>query len=602
MATNLVLVLTRLQSERSSPNQLPFALGRKLGDTPDNPMQPPKPHNLFGRLIGGALAVSVTEAVGQSLCQQHIVDYDFISNHFVINPDTAYLINQCHTLNNIGFVPLANIIENTFKQGLNLNHCKTMKALPFILLKNWQALNVSNVHLFANNKSVKSNKIKELLSCQTLLLQPIQSFQDNLQFKKQGAILNTYLTQNISKSLPVPCRHYPIPEPPPKPFIGRCRLRPSSNRLPFHLTRKRGALPSSALPFTLMCWHENTPKIIPNLRTYVVKNTITAQVAGININPLSFNIKCDMNGYCWSGSLEITTKDFLAIKTKFDTERGNEPFITIDINGFLFCIVAEEISRSRAFVNHSYHISGRSVTARLGADYAKAQSQVFSQDSYASQIVNGQLVDLPITVDRFEIADWFIPTNHFSIANQTPIAVIAEIAKRCGGFVLSHPNLAKLSLQKRWKVNAWNLATANPDVVLPMDVVKSINDQKRSNPRYNTVTLIGQTQGGEVYRQQQGRDRVAPIDSHALYSDQNCIIPQGQAILSDSGTHADYQIVMRWADKYHIPLAELGQIWQVNDPEGAFKGVVTSVAVNVSVDNDVPMVWQTVSINRYMDV
>lgn len=113
---------------------------------------------------------------------------------------------------------------------------------------------------------------------------------------------------------------------------------------------------------------------------------------------------------------------------------------------------------------------------------------------------------------------------------------------------------------------------------------------------------MGGKQAGEVFRQRQGRDRIAPIDTSDLYTDRGCIIAKGCQILSDSGTHGEYRLVMRWADKYNIHLAELGQIWQMNDPEGAFKGVVTSVSVDVKLENDVPTVWQTVGIDRYLDV
>lgn len=60
------------------------------------------------------------------------------------------------------------------------------------------------------------------------------------------------------------------------------------------------------------------------------------------------------------------------------------------------------------------------------------------------------------------------------------------------------------------------------------------------------------------------------------------------------------------SDKHNLPLAKLGQIWQINDDtdggDGAFNAVVTSVALSVSRDNDAVVVWQTVGIDRYVDV
>lgn len=62
---------------------------------------------------------------------------------------------------------------------------------------------------------------------------------------------------------------------------------------------------------------------------------------------------------------------------------------------------------------------------------------------------------------------------------------------------------------------------------------------------------------------------------------------------------------MRWADKYNLPLAELGQVWQINDKVGnvddAWRGIVRAVSVDVKVDNGVPSVWQVVEVDRYLD-
>ncbi len=146
------------------------------------------------------------------------------------------------------------------------------------------------------------------------------------------------------------------------------------------------------------------------------------------------------------------------------------------------------------------------------------------------------------------------------------------------------------------------MATATPDVVLALDVIRQINEQKRINPRYNTVTLTGQTEGGIVYRQTESREQDAPSQDNALYTDRDCIIPAGIATLSDSGIHMEYSITLRWANKYNLALAQLGDIWQVNDSDGAWKGIVTGVSVDVRLENDVPTVWQTVNIDRYLDV
>ena len=60
------------------------------------------------------------------------------------------------------------------------------------------------------------------------------------------------------------------------------------------------------------------------------------------------------------------------------------------------------------------------------------------------------------------------------------------------------------------------------------------------------------------------------------------------------------------SDKHNLPLAKLGQIWQINDDtdggDGVFNALITSVGLSVSRDGDAVVVWQTVGIDRYVDV
>lgn len=325
-------------------------------------------------------------------------------------------------------------------------------------------------------------------------------------------------------------------------------------------------------------------------------HNITAMLNDVAIDPISFSIKTDMDSFCWQGQVEISPDDFSKIKAKLDVERGHEPLITVTINSHPFIIIAEDISKNRSFVNHSYTLSGRSVTAHLSKDYANVVK--LDNDLYASQIVNEALRDLPITAD-FGVEDW---RTHIT-ATDTPIAIIDTVAKACGAFVMSDKADGKLYVRPRYKVPAWELATTEPDRIIPLDVIKSISEQKRTNPRYNAVILTSSTDGASVYRQHEAQDRHAPVSQHELYTDQACIIPSGIAILSDSGTHQTASLNMAWVND--LPLAELGQVWQVNDKvdntDDAWRGIVQAVAIDVKVDNGVVSVWQTVEMDRYLD-
>lgn len=297
-----------------------------------------------------------------------------------------------------------------------------------------------------------------------------------------------------------------------------CQIRPTADRLAFALRRKSyklQELSTNALPFALTCWHDLPPPQIPNKGAYIVHNTITATIGGLNIDLLNFSIKTDMDSFCWQGQIEISKKDYQKIKHKLDTKRGLEPLITVSINSHLFTIIAEDISKTRSFVNHTYTLSGRSVTAHLSQDYANV---VKLDDLYASQIVSEALKDLPISAD-FGVNDW----------RGTPIGIIDSVAKACGGFVMSDKADARLFIRPRYKVPAWNIATTTPDRIIALDVIKSISEQKRTNVRYNAVILTSSKEGAIVYREHEGQNAHAPVSQNELYTDKACIIPTGIA-------------------------------------------------------------------------
>ncbi len=543
------------------------------------------------------------QAVALEHCHVSLNKASHIEHCSTVNRQNARLMHYCNMIKNVDFVHLTNCNQFAISDLTSVHFCLKTRVKAYQQMTNcYQAPVVATVnyhHCFnAINQANQS-----LYHCNQHLNSPTIGFKHCLMPFYKGQNLHKCNDSKTQKAVPVPCRYYPIKKNTDKKQQQRtCKIRPPSHQLPLPLTRNKTLRPSLSLPLPLQCWHDDEIIITPNLTSYLMHNTITATLGGIKIEPLSFSIKTDIDSYCWQGSIEISPDDYQKIKEKLNVERGNEPLINTTINNYQFSLLAEEQSRSRQFVNHSYSLSGRSLSARLGADYAPARGGMVTLDNYARQIVDEQLNETPITLDEFAIADWLIPAHSYSMANKSMIAVINEIAEASGGFVYSDPSQAKISLKKRYKQPAWELATSNADVVIPLDMIKQIDDSKRVEPRYNTVTLTSNSEGGIVYREEQGRDLTAPVANNNLFTDRDCIVDKGVQILSDSGTHIDYQLTLPFASKYQIELAKLGDIWQIDDSEGAWRGIVTSVAIDVKVSDGVPVVWQNVGIDRYCDV
>lgn len=611
----LPLPLSSLISEQPAANVLPLGMSRKLGTIygapviippidPEIPVDPEVPPEYAAPMTALASYISsvITGVHNVSQCRDWHHNGHDVANDRNLMRSQSISIAQRYAMSQRGLISIANDAFTLTSRVFELAADARISYIAFIPIYNERQFKYSSTIGYTRCVKTHSAKVAHHRNCKTLPLQFAVNFATSAGHKVHGVGISKCQSTKIQHAVPVPDRYYPIPEPPPVKPDNVCRIRPPSSELPLRMSRQRKGLLSSNLPLSLTCWHDDAPLIIPNLRSYIVHNVITATIGGIAVDLLSFNIKTDMDSYCWSGNIDITAKDYDRIKFKLDVPRGSEPMIVAIINGKPLAFIAEEQQRSRKFAQRTYSLSGRSITARLGADYAVSQGGLIDHASYVSQIVAQQLNGLSVSLLDWGINDWLVPADAYSVANKTPIAVISDIAAAGGGFVVSDPSQATLSVKPRWPVAAWQLASATPDVIVPIDVISDISDKKRTNPRYNTVLLNSASEGGEVYRQTQGRDASAPTQDHPLYTDRDAIVPAGTAILSDSGIHGDYTLRMRWADKYNVQLAELGGIWQINDPEGAWRGVTTGVSVSIEQSNDAPTVWQTVTIDRYLDV
>ena len=550
----LPLPLVKKISERVASNVLPLTLNRKLGTL--DPVTPPVERTMSGVGIAmqGSTSAAVDVAKSNSNLQLAIAIAETARAYRQIGITVA---DDYYSLLK-PFINLGNATATEYGDVVNLAMQFDSYWYQYALLANATRVNVSDTVSYASVLLSDSASVVSFDKPQFEPQQPAIGLATSLQNNGRGVFIGNSSQSRTQAAVPVPWRYYAIPDEPPPPIVNTCRIRPPSSRLPLSLTRKRNGLPSSQLPLPLMCWHDQAPAFVIDSRSYIVLNTVTATIGGIAIDPIDFNIKTDMDSYCWQGGIKISDSQYQKVKAKLDVARGNEPLVIVVVNGVSYSFIAEEISRNRVFGNYSYSISGRSSTSHLGKDYAHSQGGTINQDLYASQIINMQLADLPFTLDRFEVKDWPIPAGTFNVSNQSPIGIIHQLATACGGILVSDPLNAKLSIYPKWKKPAWELATVTADLVVPMGVVQSISDQKRVNPRYNTTLLIGRTEASEVYRKLQGRNLIAPVDNSVLYTDRDCVVPKGIQLLSDSGTHGLYTLKIRVADKYNMPLVELG--------------------------------------------
>ena len=402
-----------------------------------------------------------------------------------------------------------------------------------------------------------------------------------------------------------PCEYYPLPLPPPPPDLSPCRIRPPSDRLPLPFVRRKINRDSARLALPLRCWHDSDTIDLPILPGYIMHNKITAEHDGAPLELLALHLTTDTDSYCWQGDITLSPASF--VKLNIDGRAaGDEAVITVRINGHRWDILAEDYRDTRKFIGHTYSITGRSITAKLGADYAKGRHTKYDAARYARQIADEQLNLLPYTIAAWDAVDWLIPGDTYTVSGQTPIEVIADLAKAAGSYVESHPYEAQLFVRPIWRQAAW--AKPTPALTIPANLILSVSGQRRISERCNAVRLTpaaelvggGKAKGGLVYREGTDQQPEASTLTHAAYTDTDVMRAAGIHALSETGTHKIETVALPWAEKYQLPLATLGAVWAFAEAGQTWQGVIKGISVAVELDNGAPVVTQTVTIDRYM--
>ena len=317
-------------------------------------------------------------------------------------------------------------------------------------------------------------------------------------------------------------------------------------------------------------------------------NRVTASFDnGKPLDILAASFAADTGGYCWQCSVTLPPDSFARLNMD-GRDKGKEAVITVEASGHTFAFIAEEYGDTRRFGQKDYTVSGRSLTAYLGADYGKPGSGTYQNAVYARQIADAQLEFSGFKVIGWHIPDWLVAGGSYAVTGKTPMAVLQELAKAAGGFVESDPHLPVVRIKPRWPKAAWQIAEAGPDATVPSSVILQINGRRTVSERCNGVFVWAEHakgRAGDVYRQGGSREPRAAALTDTLYTDTDVLTAAGMAALSDTGIHKTETVQMPVSEKYGIPLAQLGQVWQIQEPEGHWQGVITGITLTVESEN-----------------
>ena len=336
--------------------------------------------------------------------------------------------------------------------------------------------------------------------------------------------------------------------------------------------------------------------VVPVRRVYFVINNVSLHriADGLEVPVYSLSLSLDASSWTWGFEARLPVQAEALVASS----QASEPVkLAARVNGTLFCVYAEHISRERTFGEASIRVSGRGRNAVLGAPYAPVMTFRNGDLRSARQLMEDVLtvngVPLGWTID-WGLTDWNVPTGVFSLQG-TWIEALTTIATAAGAYLLPHPAGQSIRVRHRYPVPPWEWASVTPDVVLPVEAVSRESLRWLKKPAYNRVFVSGQEVGvlGQVTRAGTAGNILAPMVVDPLITEVAAARQRGLAVLADTGSQLEVSL--------RLPvLAETGII-----QPGAFveyrDGSVTRLGLvrSTQIDAGLPEVWQTLGVQSH---
>ncbi len=339
--------------------------------------------------------------------------------------------------------------------------------------------------------------------------------------------------------------------------------------------------------------------VVPVRRVYVVINNVTLHrvnpdgSVGLPVPVFSLSLSLDAASWAWGFDAVLPAQaEALVVADSFGPVQ-----LAARINGTLFRVLAENISRERSFGASNIRISGRGRNAVLAAPYAPVMNFSNPQMRTGRQLMDDVLtingVSMGWTID-WGLTDWNLPARVFA-QQGTWIEALTSIAGAVGAYLIPHPSAQTIRVRHRYPVAPWEWNTVTPDFVLPVDAVARESLRWVDKPAYNRVFVSGQDIGvlGQVTRAGTAGDMLAPMVVDALITEAVAARQRGLAVLADTGRQIE--VNLRLPVLAETGIIEPGAFVEYQDGSVSRRGLVRSTQVEAGM----PEVWQTLGVQGY---
>jgi hypothetical protein len=336
---------------------------------------------------------------------------------------------------------------------------------------------------------------------------------------------------------------------------------------------------------------------ITSRRSYVQTHSLTA-LRLPDLTPLpvtSFSLSADADNIGWTLNANGTTE----LLTLLAPVAGLPARLRLTLDGLVWEFVVEGLRRNRSFGATDATVTGRSASALLAEPYRAQRAFLNAVPMTAQQIVEDAL-DLTGVSLTWQATDWLVPAGAWSHTG-TPMSAVRRVAESIGALVQSPRVGEAVIVAPRYPVLPWGWDAATPDVTLALDPVATEGYERTDHPAYEGVYVSGQAQGVLALVKRTGTapasDLLLPLVTDALLTALEAAQQRGESMLGAAGPMATMTLTLPVLTSLGEPgVIDVGKLVLVNDPAGAWRGLVRSV----SVTGDHVVVRQTLTLERHL--
>lgn len=312
-------------------------------------------------------------------------------------------------------------------------------------------------------------------------------------------------------------------------------------------------------------------------------------------------VSADAGSYCWTLQLSgpASLFDLLAPVSGLPAQ------IRVTMDGIPWVFAVDGMQRTSAFGKTGVSVTGRSVTALIGAPYLRALTRDnVDADRLAQQLALDALQYSGVDLD-WGLTDWLVPAGAWSHQG-TPLDAVQAIAQAAGGYLQSHRSAATLLTRHPYSQRPgdnpgapWGWMTGPADVDLAPDAIITDGVERRDGPDINAVYVSGTSQGvlAHVKRTGTAGDKLSAMVTDALITHAHAARQRGLAVLGAAGSKYNVRLELPVLTGASQPgVLEVGQLVQVN-AASPWRGRVRAVSAAYKR----PTLRQTVTLERHLE-